>query len=143
MFLVPLTGSALGDCKCERPQKGETTHWGGNMRVEIERKGDVKMLHGVVENHETPIQGALVEVFKNAEYSLRESSNGSRKAKLSRVTTCRTGADGKFCFRNLATGKYQIRSSIDSGWDVTFVNVIVDTRTGKDEQIDVPMEVGT
>jgi hypothetical protein len=143
-FLVSVSSLALGDCKCGRVQKGETTHWGGNMRIEIEQKNHVKILRGVVEHGETPIQGALVEVFANTEYHLREPSNGTQeKPKQSRVVACRTGADGKFCFRNLASGKYELRSSVDSGWDVTFVNVVVDTKTGKDEQIDVSMHVGT
>ena len=37
-FLVSVSSSAVGDCKCGRAQKGETTHWGGNMRIEIEQK---------------------------------------------------------------------------------------------------------
>jgi hypothetical protein len=136
--------SALGDCKCVSVQKGETTHWGGNMRIEIEQKKTVQILRGVVENRETPIQGALVEVFQNTDYPLQELSNGTQeKPKQNRVAACRTGVDGKFCFRNLASGRYELRSSIDSGWNVTFVNVVVDTRTGKDEQIDVSMHVGT
>lgn len=143
-FLVSVSSSALGDCKCGQVKKDETTHWGGNMRIEMEQKNPVKIVCGVVQNGKKPVRGALVEVFANSESALREPSNGTQEEpKETRVAACRTGADGKFGFRNLATGKYQLRSSIGPGWDVTFVNVAVDTKKGENEQIDVPMQVGT
>lgn len=64
--------SVLGDCKCERSLEGETTHWGGNVRVELEQKSSLKTLQGRVENHGSPLQGALVEVFLNDEHTPNE-----------------------------------------------------------------------
>jgi hypothetical protein len=61
--------SVFGDCKCGRPLEGETTHWGGNMRVELEYKSPLKNLHGRVEVGDGPLQGALVEIFLNDEAS--------------------------------------------------------------------------
>jgi hypothetical protein len=143
-FLVSVSSSALGDCKCERVQDGETTHWGGNMSVELEQKNHVKILRGLVEGNGTRLKGALVEVFALTDSPLREPSNVTQeKPKQERVAACRTRADGKFCFRKLASGKYELRSSIGSGWDVTFVTVVVDAKAGRDEPIHVSMYVGT
>jgi|HubBroStandDraft_6_1064221.scaffolds.fasta_scaffold133564_2 hypothetical protein len=142
-FLISVSSSALGDCDCRGVTNGETTHWGGNRRIEMEYKIDLKVMRGGVESGQKPIQGVLMEVFANTESSLPDPSNGNQEnLSRSRVAACRTGADGKFCFRHLASGKYQLRSSIGSGWDVTFVNCVVNTKTGKNEQIDVPMHVG-
>jgi hypothetical protein len=143
-FLVSVSSSALGECKCERVQPSETTHWGGNISIELEQKNHVKILRGLVEGNETRLQGALVEVFTYTDSPSREPSNETQeKPKQTRVAACRTRADGKFCFRKLASGKYELRSSIGTGWDVTFVNVVVDAKGGKDEPIHVSMHVGT
>jgi hypothetical protein len=62
--LVGLTGSSLlGDCKCGRPFESETTHWGGNMSVELEPKARLKIVRGRVENGGKPFRGALAEVL--------------------------------------------------------------------------------
>ena len=132
--------SVLGDCKCGGLLEGETTHWGGNMSVELEQKSTLKMVQGRVENDGKPFRGALVEVFMSDGqiYSGSDEKRGQR-----RLGTCKTGEDGKFCFKNLPSGRYEIRSSIDSGWDVTHVVVTVDTKNGKDEKIHLPMQLGT
>lgn len=142
-FLVSVSSSALGDCNCRHVQNGETTHWGGNREIEIEQKNPIKVLRGVVKSSEEPLQGALVEVFRNTEHPSRARSNGiQEQPKQSRVAACRTRADGNFCFRHLAPGNYELRSSIDSGWDVTIVKVAVDEKAGKEELINVSMYVG-
>ena len=142
-FLASVSPSSFGDCTCTRLPKEEATHWGGNMRVEIEQKNHVKILRGVVTNNGTPLQGVLVEAFTNAEHARQPSNRTQGKPNEHRVAACKTGPDGKFCFRSLPSGVYELRSSVDSGWDVTFLNVVVDTKAGKDEQIDVVMQVGT
>jgi hypothetical protein len=42
------------------------------MRVELEQKSSLKTLQGRVENHGSPLQGALVEVFLNDEHTPNE-----------------------------------------------------------------------
>jgi hypothetical protein len=110
------------------------------MRVELEQKSPLKNLHGRVEGAGGPLQGALVEVFLNDE----ASPNGrNEKREQKRVAACKTAEDGEFCFKNLPSGRYEIRSSIDSGWDVTYVNVTVDVKKGKNQKLRLLMQVGT
>jgi len=140
--LLSFTGSSvLGDCKCGRPLKGETTHWGGNMSIELEQNSTLKMVQGrVVEHGGEPLQGALVEVFVYDGHVPREGDNKRQQKSLA---ACKTAEDGKFCFKNLPSGKYEIRSSIDTGWNVTHVVVTVDTRNGQNETLQLPMSLGT
>ena len=133
------SSSVLGDCKCVRPLEGETTHWGGNTSIELE-KSILKMVQGRVENGGKPLRGALVEVFAS-EGPIPSWNVG--KGEQKRLAACKTAEDGKFCFKNLPSGTYAIRSSIDTGWDVTHVVVTVDTKYGKNERLHLPMQVGT
>jgi hypothetical protein len=47
----------------------------------------------------------------------RASQNKKRWQRVER------GTNGKFSFRNLVPGSYEVRSSIDTGWDVTSVKI--------------------
>jgi len=91
-----------------------------------------------------PLEHALVEVFDHPEYLLDQSSSFKRDhPEQKRVAACRTGADGKFCLRNLPPGKYELRSSLSSGWDVTHVYVVLDKKAGQGKALHVRMELGT
>jgi hypothetical protein len=140
-LLGSASSSVVGDCKCVRPQEGETTHWGGNMSIELEQKSTLKIVQGRVENVGKPLRGALVEVFESDGHILRGS--GGERQEQKRLAACRTSGDGKFCFKNLPSGTYEVRSSIDSGWDVTHVVVTVDAKKGKNDKLRLSMNVGT
>jgi protocatechuate 3,4-dioxygenase beta subunit len=132
--------SVLGDCKCGRPLEGETTHWGGNESIELEQKSTLKMVQGRVEYGGRPLRGALVEVFASEG---RIPIGNDEKSEQKRLATCKTAEDGEFCFKNLPSGRYEIRSSMDTGWDVTRVVVTVDTKNGRNERLHLPMYLGT
>src|SRR5580700_10324178 len=97
LFSISVTSAVLGDCQCSRPQKGETTHWGGNMSVVVAYEKPYRQVHGVVRlksDEGPPMKGALIEIFTHPEYLLRDSSNGNKdKPKQRRIAACRTGAD--------------------------------------------------
>ena len=122
-------------------------HWGGNQRVVVADEIPCKEIRGTVyEETGQPANGALVEIFTHPEYLLQVRSIGIKnedEPQQRRIATCRTGPDGKFCFRNLAAGKYELRSSIDSGWDVTSIYVVVDPSKGKQKVMRVDMHLGT
>ncbi len=105
------------------------------------RKGRYREMTGVV-NSSIPEAGVLVEVFDNPGYLLDESRRGSHPEQK-RLRACVTGDDGSFCFRNLPSGKYELRASVSAGWDVTHVYIIIDRKSGSKESIDVWLHIGT
>jgi hypothetical protein len=142
---IGLTPFVLGDSKCHRPEKGETTHWGGNQVVVLVEEKSHRKIEGTIEMPGgRRVEHALVEIFDHPEYLMDQSSSfqGDRPEQK-RLAACRTAADGKFCFRDLPSGKYELRSSIDSGWNVTHVYVVLDKKAGEGKALRVLMELGT
>jgi hypothetical protein len=138
--IAPVSASP---CKCRRPEKGDQTRWGGNeMIVQVPEK-HYREVAGVIESGDNnPTTEILVEVYDNPAYLLDGSAVGSHpNQKLLRA--CVTGDDGLFCFRNLPSGKYEIRASLSTGIDVTHVYAVVDTKHGSKEPIEVRLHVGT
>jgi hypothetical protein len=135
--------SVLGDCKCHRPEKGDTTRGGANMLVISVEKEAYRKLEGTIvwEDADRFIEDALVEVFDHPEYLLSENALAEHPQQK-RVAACRSAADGKFCFRGLPPGKYELRSSLKSGWNITHIYVVVDKK-GETKKIQVRMTLGT
>ena len=118
------------------------------MRIVVVDEKHYRQIRGVVriQSDPDPIKEkeALVEIFTRPENLLQDRSTGSKvKSKQRRIAACRTGIDGKFCFRNVGPGKYELRSSIGFGINVTSVCVIVDPAEGTQEEINVDMVLGT
>ncbi len=136
--------SILGDCKCGPLDKNETTRWGGNEMIVVKEKGSFRKLQGRVQMFDDrPLENALVEIFDHPDYLLDTShSRGDGPPEQKRLGACRTTGDGKFCFRDLPPGKYELRSSMGSGWNVTHVYVVLDGQ-GKRDSLHVKMSVGT
>jgi hypothetical protein len=137
--------SVLGDCKCGTPDKGETTRWGGNQMIVVKEESSFRKLEGRVQmSDDRTLENALVEVFDHPGYLLDTSDSRSEgPPEQKRLAACRTGKDGKFCFRNLPAGKYELRSSLGSGWNVTHVYVVLDKHSKRDEKLNVLMLLGT
>ena len=135
--------SLAGDCKCRHPEKGDSTRPGGNEFVVHIEKDLYRTLEGTVVamGDRRPVEGALVEVFDHAEYLLGENPLAEH-SEQKRVAACRTSTDGKFCFRELPPGKYELRSSLGSGWNVTHIYVVV-AKKGQAKRIQVEMTLGT
>jgi hypothetical protein len=145
LLFMAVTPSLLGDCKCHRPDKGEATHWGGNQVVIFVEEKSYRQLRGTIEMFDgRPIENALVEVFDHPDYLLdRSSYNFRERPEQKRLAVCRAAADGRFCFRGLPSGKYELRSSLGSGWNVTHVHVVVDRKAGQKKEIPIQMSLGT
>ena len=134
--------SVLGDCKCHRVANDETTLFGGNEAVVLDEQESHRRLEGTVDAPDgTKLGNALVEIFDHPEYLLSDKP-GEDRPQQRRLAACRTAVDGKFCFRNLPSGKYELRSSVGSGWDVTHLYVVVDKK-GQAKKIQVRMSLGT
>lgn len=140
-----VTPFVFADCKCHAPGKEETTHWGGNEMVVVKEESSYRQLRGTIEMSDgRPLKDDLVEVFDHPDYLL-DSSHSRREGPLEqkRLAVCRTAADGKFCFRNLPPGKYELRSSLGSGWNVTHVYVVLDGQGKRGGNLKVLMLLGT
>jgi hypothetical protein len=134
--------SLFGDCKCHHPEKGDSTRPGANMFIVQQEEKPYRKLEGRVELHEDrPLEEALVEVFDQPEYLLKNGGNAPNSQK--RLASCVTSEDSKFCFRHLPPGKYELRASSKAGVNVTHVYVVVDKRAGQTKELVVGMSVGT
>jgi hypothetical protein len=124
---------------------GDTTRWGGNEMVVVVEEGSYVELRGRIEMHrDQPLENVLVEIFDRPDYLLNKPSPDSHgSAGQKRLAACQTSTDGKFCFRGLPAGKYELRSSINIGWNVTHVYVVVDREAGVRRELHVGMYVGT
>jgi hypothetical protein len=122
-------------CKCKAPKPGESTHWGGNEWVAYADKKIYKSLHGEVYNlGYGATSDVLVEVLDNPDYLLYDYGEGQKRKKEQRVAAaCVTGADGKFCFKGIPPGKYELRFSKDEhgAWSPTHVYVVLNPRSPK------------
>jgi hypothetical protein len=114
------------------------------MVIFVEEKS-YRELRGTVQLHEgQPIANALLEVFDKPEYLLdRSIDSANNRPKQRRLAACVASADGKFCFRNLANGKYELRSSSGNGVNVTHVYVVIDRQSGEKKDLSVEMTLGT
>jgi protocatechuate 3,4-dioxygenase beta subunit len=129
------------DCTCHKPEKGDKTRRGANIMVVVPMEKSFRELRGTVQMPDGRVlENALVEIFDNADYLLQ--SGPLKQPHQTRLAKCVTGSDGKFCFRHLPSGTYELRSSIDTGWNVTHVHVTVDKRSGASEEFTVVMSLG-
>jgi len=140
-----MAAGAAADCTCIKPEPGETTHWGGNEEVVIIEKEAYSALRGAVfTGGDTPLAGALVELFTHPEYLLSAPGVPRGRPEQKRVAACRTGRSGRFCFTNIPAGRYELRSSSSdryTGWDVSQVYVILDPARGKRAELRILMQM--
>jgi hypothetical protein len=132
-----------GDCKCRQSAKDDKTRPGGNEAVSQVPEEHFRELKGVVSVFgDQPAENALAEVFDKPEYLLGNEPWDQRPTQ-NRLRECVTSPDGKFCFKDLPSGTYELRISRDPGWDVTHVYVVVDRKAGARKPIQVEMHIGT
>jgi hypothetical protein len=133
-----------GDCKCGKPEKEDKTRWGGNQSVVLVPEGHYRQISGIVEEAfaNQKVKDALAEVFDKPEYLVGDKPWNERPQQ-NRLRACVTSSGGKFCFKDLPTGTYELRISRDSGWDVTHVYVVVDRGKGTNKMLHIRMQIGT
>ena len=143
LLLTAVTPQVFADCKCHRPEKGDKTRWGGNESVVIVPEHHFRELSGTVETfQDEKMEGALVEIFDKPDY-LVNNKPWADKPKQILLKNCVTAADGKFCFRGLPSGTYELRVSKDQGWNVTHVYIVVDRKAAeKLEPLHITMHIG-
>jgi hypothetical protein len=88
------------------------------------------------------VHDSLAEVFDKPDY-LVSSKSWNEHPEQNRLSVCVTSADGKFSFRDLPSGTYELRISRDQGWDVTHVCLVIDRQAGTGKPLRVRMQIGT
>ena len=155
MFISPVFAQEQR-CSCLSASKKDVPSQ-GNVLV-ILNGGKVKQVKGVVSwgNGKGVMENSVIEVFKVSESEIdkKVSYNGysndpdiARDQKIydiaqdkKRKTACRTGKNGKFCFKNLPKGMYILRlglnRSVNSGMNEIYYVVEVDRKNGKNHEIE-------
>jgi hypothetical protein len=155
ILISPVVAPSSGKgCKCASAT-GETTRWGGNEIIVVKPGGTYGFISGKVRMMiaEEPMEDALVEVFDKPDYLLcdwtPEAGNPNKcstdpPADQRRIAACVTGKDGKFCFDNIPSGKYELRVSKATDWDVSRCVIVVrpESRFSKRGGIIVDMHLG-
>ena len=117
------TGFQQTRCGCNTAGVDKTTREGGNELIIERRSRPYKSIRGVVTDGTKPLANALVEVFDHPEWMI--SSLNSNRVKQQRVVACKTDAEGRFCFANIAGGKYELRVSQGIAWNVSHLYITV------------------
>jgi len=72
------------------------------------------------------VSDVLVEVYDKPEYLLLQyPESEEKKEEQHQIAACVVGAGGKFCFRDLPPGNYELRVSKAGGWNHTHVYVVI------------------
>jgi protocatechuate 3,4-dioxygenase beta subunit len=139
LILVCLTSSlSANDCKCTPAPPNETTRAGANEEIVLTEKKPRKTLHGLVRDvNGEALADVLVEVFDNP--------NAQGNVRQNRLAACVSGADGRFCFKNIPDGKYELILSKGGGWNRSHVYVVIAPRSRKSTKagLNLPLQVGT
>ena len=143
LFIVIASSAASAQCKCGSPANGEITHKGGNELYTQVLPKTYKSIRGVAQQiHGKAMNGVLVELFDNSEW-IRQGLSES-PVEQRRIATCKTNHDGKFCFKDIPPGQYELRLSLNRAWNVVHTYVEVNPRSSRstDEGIRILMHPG-
>jgi protocatechuate 3,4-dioxygenase beta subunit len=133
------TTYAQSVCKCKVAGLNETTRPGANELITIIESKIRKSIFGEVNDaNGQPVKDVLVEVFA---LSTERADNEQKK----RIIACTTDEKGRFCFRKMRAGKYEVLYSLDGGWKHTSVSVVVAPRNRKsvNQELEIWLQVGT
>ncbi|MBC8031908.1 MAG: carboxypeptidase regulatory-like domain-containing protein [Pyrinomonadaceae bacterium] len=125
----------------------ESTRSGANESIVIAEKRQYRRLTGIVRDvNEEVVSDVLVEVFDHPEHLLMSYPESEEMKKVQRrIAACVVGADGRFYFKNIRAGKYEVRFSKDGGWKYTHVHVVVapGNRKATRRGLVISMQAGT
>jgi len=115
LILIIFFGFSISvNAKCKQldpANENIRTRWGGNIfNNQIEEKV-YKSIKGEVKGElGEPLEKVLVEVYTNPKWLL-DKNYSQRGKNQKRVAVCETSENGKFSFKNLSKGTYELRIS--------------------------------
>jgi hypothetical protein len=109
---------SLSQCQCTPVSADEVTGDSGNVEIVVTEKRTLKSVHGkTCDPNGTILEGVLIEVYTDAHFK--------------RIAACKTGADGKFCFKHIPAGKYRLIGSMPSGMNNITILIKVNPKSRK------------
>lgn len=132
---------SLQDCNCKSVEKNRQAEkaW---MSVVLAGEQKLAVANGkVIESNGDPLASVLVEVLSHPAPVKRKSGEIVKKTPV-RVEACETAEDGKFCFKELKPGKYELRLSRKSFNTVSIrIELVNQTSQSTSEMILVTLPV--
>ena len=144
LLWVPIPANAN---KCECVASVESTRSGANQTLLVIERRKYRSINGIVRDaNGLAVSDLLVEVFDHPEHLLLSYPESVQNKKVQhRIAACVVGENGRFCFKNIPAGKYELRFSKDGGWNHTQVYVVVapSNRKATNRRLVISMQVGT
>ena len=128
-FLLLFSVQIIFAQKCVERSVGNERRFCSHMIVEIEGFETAELKGIIIDSNEDPIPESVIEVY--------EAKEDGRL-----IATYKTGGDGKFCIKDLPTGRYLIRAGY-SGKGFNCTNIEVQIKGKKKRFVKIPLEVGT
>ena len=142
-FACCLALSIACNAKCRKAQEAEVPH-GANELIELKEQ-TVKRVFGTISigfGNSGPTPNVVVEVYRST-----ANPDFQKTIEQRRLTACVTGADGKFSFPELGSGRYLLRVGMKdpAGINETYVPIILkSSRKGlKGRGIRIALQLGT
>jgi len=137
VILMMLVNSSFhfqqSSCGCSPPIREQKTSWGKDWVI-ITESENLKLLQGkaVSTREDATLANVLVEVYDQPDILLLDwKERSARISEQHRIAACVTGKDGRFCFRKIPPGKYELRCSRSGEWDPTSVIVNIGSKNEK------------
>lgn len=135
-------------CKC-LPVPVNTKAVLGRDQATITEKKPIKAIRGTIVADGTgeKLAGVIVELLSDTKESreMRRNQKPGFTQNQATVAICQTNKEGNFCFKNIPSGRYELRCSNKSpGWDGTSIFLIVNSNLKrKDHNLKVHLRAAT
>lgn len=139
VHIICIAAFPNGNCRCRNATADDQTIW-GHTANSYEEERPVRSIQGTVRDPlDSPLEGALVEVFADDGKDQTPTSSTHK-----RVAACKVDADGKFCFMGVKPGRYILAIGA-RGFNISFVSITLSPKgrrsSGKGLQIN--LQLGT
>lgn len=144
IFLMLFVLHPEKQCSCKRSSLGKKPRVAGCTLPLSRRKPWNRFVVKFTMLMGTLWQDVFVEVFDNPSARLeRGVGPGDLAKKQKRIAACKTVEDGRFCFANIPSGRYELRYTKDASYETKSVIVTIgkNNQGGSKKEISVSLEV--